>query len=412
MQVLWEREQQDTFNISDVIKNKKITVHFQPVISPNRKKVLGLEGLVRGLNTETNQLIPPILLFDAAQDAGVTLELDRLCREMVLEAFTGIYEDNKDKLLFLNIDASILDKVAGSKFLLNQVNRHKINPNNVVIEVNEIKVQDNAALRNFIDIYRENGFLIALDDVGAGFSNLNRIPLAKPDIIKTDMSLIRNIHNDYHKQEVFKSMINLANTIGALVVAEGVETEEEAIQILRHGGHMIQGFYFSRPQEMYRETDAFLGRKIEILNNSFKEYMNFIIKEEEQRYEQLNTVMSDALMILVRTPEQHFDNRLAEIVHTNENIECAYILDAYGIQVGKTISGSDVKENPVFYLARTGTDHSMKKYYYRPVNAKLNKYITEPYVSLATGNLCITYSKVFRNIENEKYILCIDFKAT
>lgn len=69
-----------------------------------------------------------------------------------------------------------------------------------------------------------------------------------------------------------------------------------------------------------------------------------------------------------------------------------------------------MKENAIFYSANTGTEHSMKKYYYHVINAELSKYITEPYVSLATGNLCITFSKTFKNINNRKYILCIDFK--
>ena len=143
-----------------------------------------------------------------------------------------------------------------------------------MIEINETKVQDNAALKRFAETYREFGFMIALDDVGTGFSNMDRILLIKPDIIKIDMSLIRNIHNDYYKQGVFKSLVNMSNKIGALVVAEGVETEEEAIQILRLGGHMIQGYFFSKPQEIFDESNIFSNNKMEMLSKSFNKYMN------------------------------------------------------------------------------------------------------------------------------------------
>ena len=104
-----------------------------------------------------------------------------------------------------------------------------------------------------------------------------------------------------------------------------------------------------------------------------------------------------------------------KIIWANKIIECAYILDEYGIQLSNTICFYDkkeVKENLIFYSARMGTDHSMEKYYYPLINARLKKYITEPYVSLATGNLCITISKLFTNIDNKKYILCMDFNAS
>lgn len=403
----------DNIDISDIIENKKIKVHFQPIVYTSRKTVCGLEGLVRGINTDTNQLISPISLFEAANDKGLTIELDRICRDKVIEAFSYIYENDKDRLLFLNIDASIIEKVEGSNYLISQVEKFNIKTSSIVIEINEAKVKDNEALKRFIDTYRKLGFLIALDDIGSGFSNLDRISLIKPDIIKTDMSLIRNVQDDYYKQEVLKSLVSLSNKIGALVVAEGVETEEESIQTLKLGAHMIQGYFFSKPQEFIRGQKILLDNSIEKLNDSFKRYMSKAERIEKRKQKQLNTIVTNSLKELVNMPYDKFDDKLLEIVKGNGAIECAYIIDKYGIQLSNTIylyGANEVKENAIFYSARTGADHSMKKYYYHVVNAKLSKYITEPYVSLATGNLCITFSKIFKNINNRRYILCIDFK--
>ena len=69
-----------------------------------------IRGINSGIDTDTNELISPITLFDAAHNEGVTLELDRVCREKVIEAFSYIYQHNNDKLLFLNMDASILER--------------------------------------------------------------------------------------------------------------------------------------------------------------------------------------------------------------------------------------------------------------------------------------------------------------
>jgi len=406
---------QEVIDINDIIRNKKLTVHFQPVVSVSRKMVIGLEGLIRGVNTATNQIISPITLFNLAYNEGVTLELDRVCRDMVIAAFSNIYKQNKDKLLFLNIDTSILDKVEGSNYLTNQVKTYKINPRNIVIEINETKVQDNAALKRFTDTYRKCGFMVALDDVGTGFSNLDRILLVKPDIIKIDITLVKNIQNDYYKQGVFKSQVNLSNKIGALVIAEGVETEEEAIQILRLGGHMIQGYFFSKPQEIYIESDIFFKNKIEMLIKSFNQYMNKQIREERHKNRRLNIIVNNSIKELVKVSCREFDNKLMKIIWANKIIECAYVLDEYGVQLSNTIrfyDKNEVKENLIFYTARMGTDHSMEKYYYPLISAKLSKYVTEPYVSLATGNLCITISKIFTNIDNKKCILCMDFNTS
>lgn len=404
----------DNIDIYDIIKNKDIVAYFQPIVYMSRKKVCGLEGLIRGINTKTGQLISPLDLFEIANNKGLTLELDRVCREKVIEAFSSIYKSDKEKLLFINIDTSILEKVEGSNYLFHQFEKFDIKKSNIVIEINETQVKDNQILKNFIDMYRSEGFLIALDDVGSGFSNLDRIPITKPDIIKIDRNLLENIHNDYYKQEVFKSLVNLSNKIGSVVVAEGIELEEEAIQALMLGGHMIQGFYFSKPQKITNSKDISLSNSIENLSYSFKNLIKKSEKNQKKVNKELNATINYSLEKISSVPPTEFNNKLLHIVKNNENIDCAYVLNESGIQVSETLCLSEndnVNQNMLFYSANIGSDHSMKKYYYHIANTKLSKYITEPYVSLATGNLCTTFSKVFKNIDNKKYILCIDFKC-
>lgn len=118
-------------DIKKILRNKALTAHFQQVVYVTRKVVCGMEGLIRG--TEAGVTVSPKALFDAAQKKGLTLELDRLCREKVIEAFGRIYPQNKDKLLFLNLDASILDNVWGSEYLMRQSQRYGINPQNIVV---------------------------------------------------------------------------------------------------------------------------------------------------------------------------------------------------------------------------------------------------------------------------------------
>ncbi len=401
-------------DINDIIMHKKLTAHFQPVVSVSRKMVIGIEGLIRGVDSSKNSLIPPSALFEAAYLEGSMLALDRICREKVIQEFGAVYKSRNDKLLFLNMDASILDTVSGSNYLTNQVKAHKIDPRNIVIEINETKVQDSAALKKFVDTYRKMGFMVALDDVGTGFSNMDRILLVKPDIIKIDMSIVRNIDTDYYKQGAFKSLVNLSNRIGTLVIAEGVETEAEATQILRLGGHMIQGYYFTKPQELSEDWDIFSNDKVEMLSRNFNRHMKKRIAHEREKDRKLNGIVNSSIRELARVSCADFDSVLLDIIWENKNIECAYILNRNGIQISNTICFMDkkeVKKNLIFYSAQMGTDHSMERYYYPLVSARLNKYTTEPYISLATGNLCITVSSFFTNVEHNRCILCMDFIA-
>lgn len=398
------------FDICEIVKNKSMVVHFQPIVSESRKTVIGVEGLIRGL-TESNQIISPRELFDAAYAQNLTLELDRICREKVLGAYSEINRQFPDKLLFINLETSILGKCIGSDYLLRQTQQYKLNPGNIVIEVNESRAQNTAALKRFTDVYREYGFRVALDDVGTGFSNMDRIILIKPDIIKIDISLVRNIHADYYKQGVFKSLVNLSNKIGALVVVEGVETNDEAIQVLKLGAHMIQGYFIAKP---IRSVDAnlFSNETIELLSHNFNKDVKLQIQKNKKENNRMNKLINECIKELVPVSFYEFDPVLKDFIKSRADIECAYVLDKNGIQVNSTIYRSEQFERNqdlLFFAAKAGTDHSMKKYYYTLASADLKRYITEPYISLATGNLCTTISKVFSNSENREYILCIDF---
>ena len=410
-QLMQEKERQE--KVKDIIREGRLIVHFQPIVSISRKTVVGVEGLIRGVG-EDGRMISPLALFEMAQKEDAVLELDRACREKTLEAFRPLYEQDKTKLLFLNLDVSVLDKAAGSNYLLNQVKKHCIALRNVVIEINETKVSGSAPLMQFCDTYKKLGFMVALDDVGIGFSNMDRILLVRPDIIKIDISLIQNIEHDYGKQGIFQSLINMANIIGALVIAEGVETEEEVIQILRLGGKMIQGYYFAKPQEA-DSFAVFESGRIEETGRAFNDYMRAKISEEQKRNRKLDSVVTGCIKKLSVESAGGFNGKLLEITWSHSDIECAYILDENGIQISNTIrycSENDVKDNLIFYSASAGSDHTMERYYYPLISARLKKYVTEPYLSLATGNICITVSKVFAGADGKKYILCIDFNTT
>ena len=94
---------------------------------------------------------------------------------------------------------------------------------------------------------RARGYRIAVDDLGAGYSGLNNLATLRPEFVKIDMSLIRDIHKDQRKLNLVQSLVDFANKANMLIVAEGVETEEEAAAATSAGCHMLQGYLLGRP---------------------------------------------------------------------------------------------------------------------------------------------------------------------
>jgi hypothetical protein len=290
-----------------------------------------------------------------------------------------------------------------------------VSPRNVAIEILESRIDDLTQLCDLLARFRNWGFLVALDDVGAGHSNLNRIPLIQPDILKVDRGLITGIDGDYYKQETLKSLVGLSRRIGALVVAEGVETEDEAIVSLELGADLLQGHFLSRPQEIIAFNDGVLAdatARTHTLARNFKSYMVGKINQRKLQHRRFNVILNQILCELTNSQASEFDTSLRLTISQYPNVECIYVLDESGIQVTDTICSPQIPrrdDGVMFNPAPKGADHSLKEYYYILMDVELQKFTTDPYVSLASGNLCKTISTVFRDAANNKmYVLCID----
>jgi EAL domain-containing protein (putative c-di-GMP-specific phosphodiesterase class I) len=405
------------FKIRDMIQGASVMAHYQPIISLKRKALIGFEGLSRGIDPETQAVVSPLDLFSEASHEGVTLLLDRLCRKKVLEHFKLIHQAYPDMMLTLNFDASVIDQgVVGSGNLIQMVKTMGLNPCNICIEIIESNAENAGELKKFVDTHRKHGFLIALDDVGAGHSNLNRIPLLKPDIIKIDRYLIQNIQDDFYKQQVFKHLIFMCRTLGTQVIAEGVETKAEALMVTQMGADMIQGYYFARPLEPGQCLQETHSDKITDLVLSHRTSEIQKIKNKRIHYTKHHEMIGEIRSHLSKVSVVDFDSKLENLTSRFPHVECFYVLNERGVQVTKTFFNdfkSFHRNRIMFRPAPKETDHSFKDYYYMLMEAGLGKtsYITEPYLSMASGNMCVTISTIFHDDLLEKNLLCVDIKV-
>ncbi len=401
------------YNNQELAEKISIITQFQSIVSVKRKSITGVEALSRGVHPLTNEIISPYNMFKkASKNINNLIKLDRLCRESALLNFKKLQSENKDLLLFLNIESSILDTVEKSNYLIKRVLDIGLSPYDIVLEINESRINNIDALISFVKRYRAFGFIIALDDIGAGFSNLDRIPLLGPDIIKIDRFILSKINEDYYKKEVFKSLVALASNTGSLVVAEGIETVEEATIATELGADMMQGFFFSKP--VYDFAPENINSKIINFIGEYKSSMDEKNERKKLLIHKLKNISSNILETVKGKITEDAEKALKNTITKEDDIECMYILNPKGIQISDTVFHPEFQrknKNVLFLPAYKGTDHSIKGYYYDLVNNNNIRFISHKYMSMATGNMCITLSEIFYGSSEERKILCIDFLA-
>lgn len=392
--------------VREVIENKDIFVEFQPIYSLNTKKIIGLEALSRG--DYKGEVVSPYFLFSYAEKNGSVLYVDRLCREKAMKAFTA---EKSDSMLFINFETSVLNSVApGNGEIMKTAAENHISPENIVIELNESHVKDSYDLMMFVNYYRSKGFLIALDNVNAGLETMNRVMLVNPDIIKIDRSIVSNIESNSYNQEVFKSIINTAKQIGAMTVAESVETVDEVITCMLMGVDYFQGFYFSRPEQFNYIFSNEARLKLE--DAALK--LNLSIKKNPTavnvQIETYKRIIYDLVSALVNVDSKDYNNALHNYVSAHREIECAFLIDEKGFQITDTVMTEDTEILPGYQPAIRGVNHDIKNYYYAVKEQIEDPFISGWYISSATGKNCKTISSHFYDKDNKLVVACVDLK--
>jgi EAL domain-containing protein (putative c-di-GMP-specific phosphodiesterase class I) len=403
------------FPVAELIEKKAIRARFQPIVSLRTKSVIGFEALC--FAKVDNIIIPPCDMFAAARREGMLIELDRHCRSVSLATYTAAGFAGRF-LLFINFESSLIDlDVAGSGFFLNQCREAAIPLSSVVIEIVESGVSNDAALESFVARYRSHGFVIAVDDVGEGYSNLNRIALICPDIIKADKTLATGIDINFTKQRIVASLAGLSRGIGSLFLLEGIEREEEALTAFALGVDLAQGYFIGRPEEL--DLKSLLAEAtgcVVSISSEVRQRSILRITSRSEYIEWCFSALEDVASCLTSEDSERFDECLGGYRDELAECECIYIVDEKGIQATETIlSGKrfpQSRPSTLFCPAPRGSDHSMKEYFYAASIHK-RRYSTDPYVSLATGRPCITLSVPFvSNCSGESFYLCADFSAS
>lgn len=229
----------------DIVNNKSLTSYFQPIIKAEDRSIYGYEALIRGVKNDGSLMFPDQLFAKSTRN-DLNFKLDRLCRESALK--TAATKQIKQKVFINFIPTSVYDPTYCLAQTVKWANQLEFDPANIIFEVVETEnVKDQDHLKNILKFYRDQGFKIALDDVGEGYSGLNLLINLRPDIIKVDRNIIIDIEQDTFKQSIYKALYTVSKDHGIEVLAEGVETAQELEFIQSVGADYIQGYYFARP---------------------------------------------------------------------------------------------------------------------------------------------------------------------
>lgn len=230
--------------ISSVLEMGQPRIVYQPIYRLSDQKIIGIECLSR-FDMEPRR--PPDAWFNEANEIGLGMRLEI---NAMLTALDGLRNVPGDFYVAVNVSPQTLINGDILEYL------DVVDASRIVLEITEhALVDDYLPLQETVEKLRAAGVRFAVDDAGAGYSNMRHILTLHPEIIKMDISLTRNIDSDTPRKALAAAMIGFGKQTGSHVVAEGVETQRELEALEALGVHEVQGYHLSHPLS----RDALLG---------------------------------------------------------------------------------------------------------------------------------------------------------
>ena len=213
---------------------------FQPIVDAVNKSVFAYEALVRGVEGEGAMSV-----LSKVNETN-RYSFDQICRVKAVKLAAKL---DMKALLSINFMPNAVYKAEYCiRTTLAAAKTYDFDTSKIIFELTEGENLSSVEhLTSIIEAYQEMGFSTAIDDFGAGYSRFNIMMASPPDLLKLDMGLVRNVHNEPNKQAVVAGIITMMRQLGGRIVAEGVETPEEYFWLRSQGITLYQGFLFARP---------------------------------------------------------------------------------------------------------------------------------------------------------------------
>lgn len=241
----------ERLELERILREGGIHSVYQPLFRLNNGSLFGYEALTRC--PPGSSFDGPLALFRYAEKEGCAFALDRIARETAVRSCPLLASHHK---IFINVNSGIMKD---PQFVSGQT-RHwlaerGLAPEQVVFELTErSSIDDFEEAKKTLDHYRSQGYEIAIDDAGAGYSSLQAIVELRPDYIKLDRSLVQNADRDEMKKHMLRTFVRFAKRMQIRIVAEGIERSEELQLVRMMGIDFGQGYLIGRPSTQPANT--------------------------------------------------------------------------------------------------------------------------------------------------------------
>lgn len=397
--------------VHEMLKTGKVQSFFQPVVSIQKKSILGFEAFARGLSGDDNQVLKPGELFAACHDSDTQLEVDRVCRNAALEQFRNIYKAHKNVLLFLNVNLDAYRSPGVDKdLLLKTTTKIGYDPQHIVIEFEESKIRDDFPLDLF-NHFKSLGFKFSIDDIGAGGLGIDKLFMIRPDFIKVSRAIFADAREKPYKMNVLKSLRKAAEELGCTVVGKSVEEEDEAFILLENDITHQQGFFYTKTKGDDSGKDALeiFKEKIANVHNRYCKHISECIKSRKEMFDSYHKLSSKIMFRLESAGKEELPEMTKRICIGIKDLAGIFILDDTGRQITPRMTRIETSDGkPAIRESGRNEDHAIKDYVLY-LNMGFDKFVTPPFVSPLTKREHTIISRRFFNRDGLSCVVCVEF---
>lgn len=266
-------------HLSDAIKNNEISMWLQPQCNHTTGEIIGVEALCRWNHIYLGYLQPSEFINILEEDGNI-FELDAFIWETACRYMKKWLEQGYKMPISVNISRKDILHTDLVKHFTELVKKYNLPPEMLRLEITESSYMDDSSkITDLVTNLKEQGFIVEMDDFGSGYSSLSMLQDVPIDILKLDMGFLRKTNERVRGGSIINAIIKMAHALDIGVVAEGVETIEQANFLKNLGCAYMQGYYFSKPITAAEFEEQFLAREKDELKKQYDKYDFYKLQE-------------------------------------------------------------------------------------------------------------------------------------